>query len=165
MTSVTDSEIDQIVKSILKKLENASYKDLLDDRYSETILRLSEVNYVNTILQQIDTVSSNSSPRVACDIEKGAVVKALLQTTWLERLYFIIRSFLMGRLGSIIFFAFIIYLGSIDIYGAVFLDIFLFVFTLIVTRLFDVQIIKATKWIVSKLHNHTGARDFIMKYF
>jgi len=165
MTSVTDSEIDEIVHRVLSKLENASYKELLDERYAKTISRLSEVNYANTILQQIDTVSARSSPLVECDIEKGAVIKALLQTTWLERLYFIIRSFIMGRLGSIIFFAVVLYLGTIDFYGVLFLDIFLFVFTLVITRLFDVQIVKATKWIGARLANHRGARDFSMNHF
>jgi hypothetical protein len=165
MTTVTDSEIDEIVKRILSKLENASYKDLLDERYAKTISRLSEVNYANTILQQIDTVSARTTPLVECDVEKGAVIKALLQTTWLERLYFIIRSFIMGRLGSIVFFSVVLYLGTINFYGALFLDSFLFVFTLVVTRLFDVQIVKATKWIVARLVNHRATRDFIMNHF
>jgi len=165
MTSVTDDEIDEIAKRILLKLENASYKDLLDDRYSNTILRLSDVNYANTILQQIDSVSTRSSARLACDMEKEAVVKALLQTTWLERLYFIIRSFLMGRLGGLILIAIVWYIGVIDVYGMIFWDIFLFVITLVITRLFDVQIVKATKKIVARLSHHRSTRDFIMKYF
>jgi hypothetical protein len=165
MKTVTDSEIDEIVQRILSKLENASYKDLLDERYEKTISRLSEVNYANTILAQIDTVSARTSPQVACEIEKGAVIKALLQTTWLERLYFIVRSFLMGRLGSIIFFSVVLFLGTIDFYGALFIDMFLFVFTLVITRLFDVQIVKATKWIIARLANHRATRDFIMNHF
>jgi hypothetical protein len=165
MTSIPDNEIDEIVRRILLKLENAKYKDLLDDRYSETILRLSDVNYANTILQQIDTISARSSPQVTCDIEKGAVVKALLQTTWLERLYFIIRSFLMGRLSGFILVGVVWYLGVIDVYGMLIVDAFLFVFTLVITRLFDVQIVKATKKIVARLAKHRTTRDFIMNHF
>jgi hypothetical protein len=165
MSTISDSDIDEIAQRILLKLESASYKDLLDDRYSKMILRLSDVNYADAILEQMDIVSARSSPRVDCDIEKGAVVKALLHTTWLERLYFIVRSFLMGRISGIILFAVVLYFGVIDIYGMLIMDVFLFVFTLVITRLYDVQIVKFTKKIVAYLASHRTARDFIMNNF
>jgi type IV secretory pathway VirB2 component (pilin) len=165
MTSIPDDEIDEIAKKILLKLEKARFKDLTDDQYSDTILHLSDMNYANTILQQIDNVSARSNVRLACDMEKEAVVKALLHTTWRERLYFIIRSFLMGRLGGLILIAVVWYVGVIDVYGMIMWDIFLFVITLVVTRLFNAQIVKATRMIVTRLARHKTTRDFIMKYF
>jgi hypothetical protein len=43
-------------------------------------------------VQKIESATSEAQK----EIEKKAVIKVLLFSTWLQRLYFIIRSFLMG---------------------------------------------------------------------
>jgi hypothetical protein len=161
MVSVVDAEIDEITKRILLELENASSKDLSDARYAKKILHLSDLHYTKTILQQIDKVSSGAETR----IEKRAVIKVLLLSTWLQRLYFIIRSILMGEIGAVVTFLFIWYVGSIDAIGMFELGIFVFVFSLVITRLFDAQITKVTKKIVELMASHRTARDFIMNHF
>ena len=47
---------------------------------------------------------------------------------------------------------------------AIGLGVFIFIIGLIVTRLFDAQIMKATKYIVSRLGDHKKIRDFIMNH-
>jgi hypothetical protein len=43
--------------------------------------------------------------------------------------------------------------------------IFVFIFSLVITRLFDSQITKATKKIIEIMAGHRTVRDFIMKHF
>jgi len=88
-----------------------------------------------------------------------------LFSTWLQRLFFIIRSFIMGLLGGVVTYLVIFYLGSIDVVGSILLGGFVFVFSLVVTRLFDAQVTQGTKKLVELMTNHITIRDFIMKHF
>jgi hypothetical protein len=156
-----DAEIDEIAQRILSELESASSKDLSDAHYAKMMLRLSDVHYTKRILQQIGSVT----PGAESEIEKRAVIKVLLLSTWLQRLYFIIRSFIMGQIGAAATFLFIWYVGSIDAITGFVFGIFVFVFSLVITRLFDVQITKATKKIVGLMAGHRTVRNFIMNHF
>jgi hypothetical protein len=156
-----NDEIDKIAQRILLELESASSTDLSDARYAKMMLRLSDAHYAKGVLQKM---GSNKS-RAENELEKRAVIKALLFSTWLQRLYFIIRSFLMGLIGAAVTYLIIWYLGSINVIGSIIIGSFVFVFSLVVTRLFDTQITQATKKLVELLASHRGIRDFIMKHF
>lgn len=156
-----DAEIDEIAQRILLELESASCEDLSDVRYAKMMLHLSDIHYAKRVLQQIGSVTSGAES----EIEKRAVIKVLLFSTWLQRLYFIIRSFLMGQIGAAATFLLILSVGSIDAITGFVFGIFVFVFGLVITRLFDVQITKATKKIVEIMASHKTVRDFIMKHF
>jgi hypothetical protein len=156
-----DAEIDEIAQRILLELESASSKDLSDARYAKMMLRLSDVHYAKRVLQKIGSVTS----RTENEIEKRAVIKVLLFSTWLQRLYFIIRSYIMGQIGAAVTFLFILFVGSIDAITGFVFGIFVFVFSLVITRLFDVQINIATKKIVELMASHRTIRDFIMNHF
>ena len=99
------------------------------------------------------------------EIEKRAVIKVLLFSTWLQRLYFIIRSAIMGLIGSVVTFLFIWSLGAINAITGYLFGIFVFALSLVITRLFDVQLTQVTKKIVEIMASHRTARDFIMKHF
>ncbi len=159
--SSTDDEIEKIAHRIMMELETASSKDLSDVQYAKTILQLSDLHYTNRIFQEIESVSSGSE-RV---IEKRAVIKVLLLSTWLQRLYFIIRSFLMASISSLITIGFVSYFGTIGTTLALIIGMIVFVVSLVITRFFDVQIVKATKSIVMRLGSHRTLRDFIMNHF
>ncbi|HEY4698802.1 MAG TPA: hypothetical protein VIH27_00315 [Nitrososphaerales archaeon] len=155
-----DTEIDEIAQRILLELESASSKELSDIRYAKMMMRLSDIHYAKRVLKQIGSISEAES-----EIEKRAVVKVLLFSMWLQKLYFIIRSFIMGQIGAAFTFLFIWYFGLIDAPTGFIIGIFVFVFSLVLTRLFDVQITKATKIIVEIMANHRTVRDFIMNHF
>ena len=123
--SMIDKDIDVISQRIMMELETASSEDLSEAKYAKKILQLSDLNYTKNIFQEIENIPSGAK-RV---IEKRAVIKALLLSTWLQRFYFII---IVG---------------------------------LIITRLFDTQIVKITKYIVRRLGNHKRIREFIMNHF
>jgi hypothetical protein len=156
-----DAEIEEISQRILLELESASSKDLSDVRYAKMILHLSDIHYAKRVLQQIGSATSSAESA----IEKRAVIKVLLFSTWLQRLYFIIRSFIMGLISSAATFLLILSVGTINAITGAFFGIFVFVFSLVITRLFDVQITKATKKIIELLASHRTVRDFIMKHF
>ena len=156
-----DAEIDEISKRILLELETASSTDLSDARYAKMMLRLSDAHYAKGVLQKIGGSKSGAEN----ELEKRAVIKVLLFSTWLQRLYFIIRSFLMGLISAAVTYLIIWYLGSINVIESIVIGTFAFVFSLAVTRLFDTQITQATKKIVELMTNHRAIRDFIMKHF
>jgi hypothetical protein len=84
-----DAEIDEIAQRILVELESASSKDLSDVHYAKMMLHLSDIHYAKRILQQIGSVTSGAESK----IEKRAMIKVLLFSTWLQRLYFSARAY------------------------------------------------------------------------
>jgi len=82
----------------------------------------------------------------------------------LQRLYFIIRSAIMSVLGALVTFLYVLFFGQIGVVLAVIMGVLIFIVGLIVTRLFDTQIVKVTKYIVKRLANHKKIREFIMKH-
>jgi len=156
----TNAEVDKIAQRILLELESASSTDLSDARYAKMMLRLSDVHYAKGVLQKIGDKSGAEN-----ELEKRAMIKVLLLSTWLQRLYFIIRSSLMGLIGAAVTYLIIWYLGSINVIGSIIIGTFVFVFSLAITRLFDTRITQATKKIVELMTSHSVIRDFIMKHF
>jgi hypothetical protein len=157
-----DAVIDEIAQRILLELEGASCTDLSDVRYAKKILHLADINYAKRVLQQIATKQSSGSES---EIEKRAVIKVLLFSTWLQRLYFIIRSAIMGLIGAVVTFLFIWSLGTINATTGIVFGIFVFALSLVITRLFDVQLTQVTKQIVEIMAGHRIIRDFIMNHF
>jgi hypothetical protein len=161
MGSAADEEVDQMAQQIMSKIEHTSSKELAESDEMIKILHLTNVNHAKTLLQHMDEAPT----RPERDVGKRAVIKALLLSTWLQRLYFIIRSFIMGLLSASVTFLVVLYLGSINFRLQIVLGMFTFVFSLAVSRLLDVQIVKATKMIVAFLSNHKRLRDFVLNHF
>jgi len=157
-----DAVIDEIAQRILLELESAKCTDLSDVRYAKKILHLADIHYAKRVLQQIGTKKSSGTES---EIEKRAVIKVLLFSTWLHRLYFIIRAFIIGLIGAVFTFLFIWYLGSINAATGIVFGIFVFALSLLITRLFDVQLTQVTKKIVEIMASHRTVRDFIMNHF
>ncbi len=158
--SPIDTEIAEISQRIMVELETASSKDLSEAKYAKKILQLSDLHYTKSIFHEIESVPSGAE-RV---IEKRAVIKALLLSTWLQRLYFIIRSALMSVLAMVVTFFYVSFFGQIGVILAVVMGVLIFIVGLIVTRLFDAQTVKVTKYIVRRLADHKKMRDFIMNH-
>jgi ABC-type multidrug transport system fused ATPase/permease subunit len=160
-TLIDNKDIAEISQRIMEELENASSKDLSEAKYAKKILQLSDLDYTKNLFREIESVPSGPE-RV---IEKRAVIQALLLSTWLQRLYFIIRAALMSVLGGVVTFFYVSFFGQIGVFLAVVMGVLIFIIGLIVTRLFDTQIVKATKYIVRRLGHHKKIREFIMNHF
>jgi len=160
--SPTDNDIAEISQRIMVDIESASSKDLSDARYARKILQLSDLNQTKSLFHEIESVPPG---RPECVIEKRAVIKALLLSTWLQRLYFIIRSALLSMLAMVVTFFYVSFFGEIGVALAVIMGVLIFIIGLAVTRLFDVQIVRVTKYIVNRLADYPRIRDFIMNHF
>ena len=158
--SLIENDITEISQRILLELETASSKDLSEAKYAKKILQLSDLDYTKNLFHEIESVPSGPE-RV---IEKRAVIQALLLSTWLQRLYFIIRSALMSVLGAFVTFLYVMLFGQIGVALAVIMGVLIFIIGLIVTRLFDTQTAKVTKYIVRLLAHHKEIREFIMNH-
>jgi hypothetical protein len=121
--SPIDNEISEISQRIMVELETASSKDLSEAKYAKKILQLSDLHYTKNIFHEIESVPSGAE-RV---IEKRAVIKALLLSTWLQRLYFIIRSALMSVLAMVVTFFYVSFFGQIGVLLAVAMGVVIFV--------------------------------------
>jgi hypothetical protein len=161
MSSLANEEVDEIAQEIMSKIEHTSSKELVESDEIIKILHLTNAHHARTLLQHMDEAPTRSER----DVGKKAVIKALLLSTWMQRLYFITRSFIMGILSASVTFPFVLYFGSINVKWQVALGMFAFVFSLAVSRLFDVQIVKATKKIVAFLGYHKSLRDFVLNHF
>jgi hypothetical protein len=71
----------------------------------------------------------------------------------------------MGLISAGVTYLIIWYLGSINVIESIIIGTFVFVLSLVVTRIFDTQITQASKKIVEIMASHRAVRDFIMKYF
>lgn len=156
-----DPEISEIAQRIIVQIERTNAKDLASSAEMNEILHLTDVSHTQTIFQHLDKSSTKSESNSG----KKAVIEALLISTRRQRLYFVIRSLIMGIISAGITFSFIIYFGTINISLGVFVGIFAFIGSLVISRLLDVQIVKATKKVVSFLNGHKTLRDFILSHF
>jgi len=161
MNSVSDQEVDAIADKIITEVEQAKSKDLAGSSEMVKILHLTNTRHAKTLL---DHAAEAPTARER-DVGKRAVVKALLVSTWHSRLYFIIRSFVMGLLGVLPTLVFVLVFHSITLILEIPLGIFTFVYSLAVSRLLDVQIVRATELIVNYLGRHKALRDFILSHF
>jgi ABC-type transport system involved in cytochrome bd biosynthesis fused ATPase/permease subunit len=94
---------------------------------------------------------------------RGAMTAVIAESVRIQRLYFVVRSVLMSLISALIYFVVVLYLGAIDAVQAAFLGVFVFVAALVVSRLFDKQIVHASKKIISYLNKHNRIRMFVLK--
>ena len=87
----------------------------------------------------------------------------LVESVQTQRLYFVVRSVLMSLIGALIYFLVVLYFGTINAVQAAFLGVLVFVVALVVSRLFDKQIVKASKKIIQYLNKYKRIRTFVLK--
>jgi hypothetical protein len=160
-TSIGDQKVDEMTQEIMTEIENKSSKELAESDEMIRILHLTDMRHAKTLLQHVNEAPTETERNVG----KQALAKALLLSVWHQRLYFIVRSFIMGILGALLTLVFVLIFGSLNLMLEIPLGIFSFVFTLGTSRLLDVQIVKATRIIVDFLTNHKGLRDFVLGHF
>ena len=94
---------------------------------------------------------------------RGAMTAVIAESVRTQRLYFVVRSVLMSLISALIYFLVVLYLGAINAVQAAFLGVFVFVAALVVSRLFDKQIVAASKKIIGFLNKHKRVRTFVLK--
>lgn len=152
--AAVNKELDEITQRIMDGLEKGS------DEISRT-LHLTNVGEAKKLLDLMDKASTKSER----DSGKRALVQELVLTTWMQRLYFVVRSFIMGLISAGITVIFLLYFGSINLTLGLVLGISGFVLPLVISRLFDNQIVKLTTKIVSFLNGHKSLKNFMISHF
>ena len=95
--------------------------------------------------------------------QKKVIINVLEASVRTQRLYFVVRSAIMSLLSALIAFIIVGFIGAINVVQVFFLGIFLFIASLVISRLFDKQIIKLSKKIVRYLDRHNRTRTFVLK--
>ncbi len=145
MAEAADLEIDEEVAGEARRASKPGARDQID------------APLVEAILDQI----------VGADLEvrREAVVRTLLAFTWTQRLYFIIRSALMGVMGAAVTGAVVIFVGEVNALQVAAISVVAFVVTLAITRLMDTLLTAAAKRIVATLNSHRRLRSLILDHF
>ena len=160
-TSIGDQKVDEMTQKIMTEIQNKSAKELAESDEMIKILHLTDMHHAKTLLQHVNEAPTETDRNVG----KQALAKALLLFVWHQRLYFIVRSFIMGIIGALLTLVFVLIFGSLTLGLEIPLGIFSFVFTLGTSRLLDVQIVKATRIIIDFLISHNSLRDFVLGHF
>jgi ABC-type transport system involved in cytochrome bd biosynthesis fused ATPase/permease subunit len=82
-----------------------------------------------------------------------------------ERLYFIVRSYIMGCISGIIFPAIVFVLGKINWIETIIIGTFVYIISLVISRVFDNQINIVTEKVLKYLNKYKKIKNFILKYF
>ena len=125
MDAVADQEVDEISQKIMTEVEHAKSRELADSDEMIKILHLTNTRNAKALLEHAQEAPTKRER----DIGKKAVVKALLVSTWHTRLYFIIRSFIMGLLSASLTLLFVLIFHSITLSLEIPLGIFSFIFS------------------------------------
>ena len=94
---------------------------------------------------------------------RKAINLVLAESVRTQRLYFVVRSVLMSLISALIYFIAVLYLGEVDAFQAAFLGIFVFITALISSRIFDKQIVRASKRIIRFLTKHEKLSMFVLR--
>lgn len=158
--SSLDKETDEIAQKIASLIGNNDAKDLEGSSEIKKILRFTDADRARKLLAHLDKVSNQDEQNMG----KVAIVKELLLSTWKQRLYFIVRAAVMGILSAVLTFGCILVFGAIDFTLGIILSIGSFGFALVVSRLFDDQIVKLTTRIITFLGGHRSLRNLVINH-
>jgi len=158
--SSLDKETDEIAQKLASLIGKKDAEDLEGSSEIKKILRFTDTDRARKLLATLDKISNQDEQNMG----KVAIVKELLLSTWKQRLYFVVRATLMGILSAILTFGCILVFGAIDITLGIILGIGSFIFALLVSRLFDDQIVDLTTRIITFLGNHRSLRNLIINH-
>ena len=142
---------DGLIENVLKELED----ELIEKVHSKDMV---DCACASDILNQINTKEER-------EIIKKEIAKALLVSSWTQRIYFVVRSLIMTIIGAITTLVIFWQLGTINVIGDFTLGIFLYLISLVVSRLFDKEIFNISKNILNNLGKSTSLRTFILGNF
>jgi ABC-type transport system involved in cytochrome bd biosynthesis fused ATPase/permease subunit len=120
---------------------------------------------IGAMIKEIERVLAEESDNASSQSvnARGAMMAVIVDTVQTQRLYFVVRSVLMSLISALIYFAVVLYFGTIDAVQAAFLGVFVFIVALIFSRLFDKQIVRASKKIIQYLNRYKRVRTFVLK--
>jgi len=114
MKSAADQKVEEIAEKVLTEIEHSKPKELAD---SEVVIKALHFTSPHTAKELLDHAEERNT-------SKKATGRILLFSAWHSRLYFIIRSVIMGLLGALFFLIFVLVSQPITLALAVPVGIF-----------------------------------------
>lgn len=120
---------------------------------------------IQAMKKELERVLSEESGDASSQFvnSQGAMMAVIMDSVQTQRLYFVVRSVLMSFISALVYFVVVLYFGTIDAVQAAFLGVLVFVVALVVSRLFDKQIVRASKKIIQYLNRYKRVRTFVLK--
>ena len=146
MPEIDEDTKDELIQAMQEELDRAVTKELYYD-----------------ITHGAADQKGESDANVDHERIKNTVMAVLIASVQTQRLYFVIRSVIMGLISALITFMVVWYLGTVQVAQVILLGLFVFIIALVVSRLFDKQIVKTSKKIITILNKHKRLRTFILK--
>ena len=100
-----------------------------------------------------------------CKSRRNVIMSVIANSVSLERLYFIIRSSIMGLIAGAFTFSIISVLKVTNFWQLAFLGLVGFVTSLLASRVLDKSIVQVCNKTIFYLKRHKRAQDFILKRF
>jgi len=141
---------DELMLAIQVELDEIVSKEVCDSVY--------ESAYVNPALQG----KSQEELEAECQNRKGAIMNVISSSVCMQRLYFIIRSSIMGIITGLLTYTIISLFLITNFFVLVLLGLFTFVVSLVLSRFLDAQIIMVSNIILRYLDRYERARAFIL---
>jgi ABC-type transport system involved in cytochrome bd biosynthesis fused ATPase/permease subunit len=120
---------------------------------------------IQAMQKDLDRILTEESGDANSQLARTTMTAVLAESVQTQRLYFVVRSVLMSLISALIYFIVVLYLGAINAVQAAFLGVFVFIAALVVSRLFDKQIVKVSKKVINFLNKHRRLRTFVLKKF
>jgi hypothetical protein len=100
-----------------------------------------------------------------CKSRRNVIMSVIANSVSLERLYFILRSSIMGLIAGAFTFSIISVLKVTNFWQLAFLGLVGFVTSLLASRVLDKSIVQVCNKTIFYLKRHKRAQDFILKRF
>jgi hypothetical protein len=144
-----EEENDELLIAVQIELDKAVTKEVCDAVYETAALPPQELTRQNLDAE--------------CKTRKTVIMGVISNSVNLERLYFIVRSSIMGGMTGILTFAIISLLKVTSFLQLAFIGVFIFVVSLVASRVFDKSVVRLSNLIIAYLGRHKKIKEFILK--
>lgn len=139
---------DQLMMAIQVDLDQIVSKEVCDAVYESASKEVKEKS-----LEELDA---------ECKTRKTAIISVISASVCLERLYFVIRSSIMGLITGLLTYGVISIFKITNFFDLVILGVFAFFISLLISRYFDGPIVKTCHLILKYLERYRWLREFIL---
>jgi len=146
-----ETEVDELMLAVQIELDRTVTKEVCDAVYEIASLPPEEKTP-----QKLD---------YDCKSRRNVIMSVIANSVSLERLYFIIRSSIMGLIAGVFTFSIISVLKVTNFWQLAFLGLAGFVVSLFASRVLDKSIVQVCNKTIFYLKRHKRTQDFILKRF
>lgn len=127
--------------------------------------RVVDKEVCDVVFDNANTIQSDGPEKMEneCQQRKSVIMNVFANSISLQRLYFIVRSSIMGGITGLLTFVIISVLRVTDFPLLVLIGLIVFVVSLALSRIADKPIVKLSQKIVQLLQKHNRIRDIILR--